>query len=200
MLPVVQVQEFNSEFLDEYGDIKSEMNGIKQQIHRSSTNGLASSSKDKYDQYRYGNSSNLGASTGAAKEPTMPWLRTSTSVPNPSTGTTSGPQQNSSAPVPVPVVSTTGDKKKLPNWLTNSTGPTIPEWQRGNSNSINANGAQQQNGSGTTSANGSPASTSPLNTNNNNNTAGDSETNGNHSNNFTSSGTYDGYKLMEYDI
>eukprot|EP00029_Vermamoeba_vermiformis_P008530 TRINITY_DN4022_c0_g1_i1.p1 TRINITY_DN4022_c0_g1~~TRINITY_DN4022_c0_g1_i1.p1 ORF type:complete len:578 (+),score=173.31 TRINITY_DN4022_c0_g1_i1:65-1735(+) len=186
MLPAVSVQEFHSEFLDEYGDIKSEMTGLKQQLHRSSTNG-----KDKYEQYRYGTSS-TGPGTnpaGAAKEPTMPWLRSSSST---------SVQQSSSAPVPVPVpnANANADKKRLPDWLTNSTGPSIPEWQR-TATAGNTPGSAQQNGSGPTSSNGSPASSSPLNTNNNNGNSnlGDSENNSNHMNNFTSS---DGSENIPY--
>lgn len=192
MLPAVSVQEFHSEFLDEYSDIKTEMNGLKQQLHRSSTNG-----KDKYDQYRYGSSSGgPGSNPAAAKEPTMPWLRSSSS--------TNVQQQSSSAPVPVPNANANAnaDKKRLPDWLTNSTGPSIPEWQRNATSGNNASTAQQ-NGSGPTSSNGSPSSSSPLNTNNNSNSnsnLNDSENNSNHMNNFTSSGTYDGYKQMQYDI
>jgi hypothetical protein len=191
MLPAVSVQEFHSEFLDEYGDIKSEMTGLKQQLHRSNTaNGT---SKDKYDQYRYSTSAQgPGANPGAAKEPTMPWLRSSSSTVQ---------QQSSSAPVPVPTPNANADKKRLPDWLTNSSGPSIPEWQR-NSMAGNTAGGPQQNGSGPASNNGSPSSTSPLNTNNNNSNShlNDSENNGSHMNNFTSSGTYDGYKHVQYDI
>ena len=185
MLPAVSVQEFHSEFLDEYGDIKSEMNGLKQQLHRSST----SANKDKYDQFRYGSSTSPSGNTGAAKEPTMPWLRSSSSTV----------QQSSSAPVPVP--NANADKKRLPEWLTNSTGPAIPDWQR-NGTSGNAANNAHQSGSGSTSGNGSPTSSSPSNTNANaNNTnLNESENNNNHMNNFTSSGTYDGYKHIQYDI
>lgn len=190
MLPTVAVQEFHSEFLDEYGDIKAEMTNIKQQVHRSNS----TANKDKYDQYRYGNTSSAqgpGSNPGAAKEPTMPWLRSSSSTV----------QQSSSAPVPVPSVNTNAnaDKKRLPNWLTQSNGPAIPEWQR-TSMTGSTGGPQQNGGSGPTSSNGSPTSTSPLNTNNNNSNGLNDSENGSHMNNFTSSGTYDGYKHIEYDI